>query len=470
MFFSLFLIALKQSNVKASVTGYFVKFESFGYEANGQYTLTVLKSTQPIIFGVLPQSEFNNLKDIGDKQHIYCPFNVSESETKPESISSVQLYFEEDSKPLTLSGNVNEKGVYAFFLYSCGSSKYTMHYSIELSNPNTKLDTREYPSKIENPIAVVAFAILLILWLINWFMNCRLKIFLHYILTAVYILSVLAVISRYIVLLYASSHHKKRSIESLFIVFDLFYLLCLFVFVLLAAKGWCIVRESIKFTELLIAFICTLAFLILQTINNYLSFGKYDFIVIVLMLIALIIYVQQLISAINSATLHIRAHLLAITNAGIDARTTPIWQKYLMYQMLQWTIIVFCLILIARIIVIYFLSELIWLSTFMSDLQNLVMLILLGINFRLRGPDASNGYAMIEDQDMSTYGPTEVILSDIENIGVNEMQLGGKQWESGMPLPGPPHLVETPKIVTLESPDGTREIAISPGSYDEPTA
>lgn len=469
MFFSLFLIALKQSNVKASVTGTFVRLESFGYEVNGQYSLSILQSSQPIIFGVLTKSQYDKLSNIGDEQGKYCPSNVSDPESTPEAeISSIQLYFQEGSEPMTLSGKVKEKGVYYFFLYSCGSSKYNMRFSIELSNPNSKLDTREYPSKIEDPVAIAAFAILLILWVINWVMNCRLKIFLHFLLSAVFILALLAVISRYVVLLYSAQHHKKRSVETLFIIFDLFYMLCLFVFVLLAAKGWCIVRESIKFTELLIAIICTLAFLILQTINNYVSFGKYDFIVIILMLVALIVYVQQLISAINNATLHIRAHLLAITNVGIDARTTPIWQKFLMYQMLQWTIIVFCLILIVRIIVVYFLSDLIWLPVFLGDVQNLVMLILLGINFRLRGPAASNGYAMIEDQDMSSYGPTEVIMSDIENMGINEMQMGGKQWESGMPLPGPPHLVETPKIVTLESPDGTREIAISPGSYDEP--
>lgn len=468
MIFSLFLIALKQTNVKATVSASFVKVESFGYEANGQYSFTVLESSQPIIFGILSKSDFNKINDIDKEQSQYCFVNESSSDLPEAEISPIQHIFYVGSKPFTLSGTVQEKGVYNLFLYSCGDSKYTMRYSIELSNPNTKLDTREYPSKIEDPVAVGLFLVLLVLWIINWGMNCRLKIFLHYLLTAVFILASLAVISRYIVLLYSAKNHKKRSVETLFIVFDVLYMFCLFVFVLLAAKGWCIVRESIKFTELLIAIICTLAFLILQTINNYLSFGKYDFIVIILMLIALIVYVQQLISAINSATLHIRAHLLAITNVGIDARTTPIWQKFLMYQMLQWTIIVFCLILIVRIIIIYFLEDLIWLPVFLSDVQNLVMLILLGINFRLRGPDASNGYAMIEDQDMSTYGPTEVILSDIENMGVNELQMGGTQWQSGMPLPGPPHLVETPKIVTLESPDGTREIAISPGSYDEP--
>lgn len=469
MIFYLFLIALKQTNVKASVTGNFVKLESFGYEANGQYSLSVYQSSQPMIFGVITKSQFEKYKDIGKEQSKYCPVNLSDPESTPEAmISDVQHLLNEGDESFTLSGNVKEKGIYNFFLYSCGDSKYTMRFSIELSNPNSKLDTREYPSKIEDPIALAVFVILLILWVINWSMNCRLRIFLHYLLTAVFILAALAVISRYIVLLYSDKNHKNRSIESLFIVFDVFYMFCLFVFVLLAAKGWCIVRESIKFTELLIAIICTLAFLILQTISNYVSFGKYDFIVIILMLIALIVYVQQLISAINSATLHIRAHLLAITNVGIDARTTPIWQKFLMYQMLQWTIIVFCLILIVRIIIIYFLEDLIWLPVFLSDVQNIVMLILLGINFRLRGPDASNGYAMIEDQEMSTYGPTEVILSDIENMGVNELQMGGTQWQSGMPLPGPPHLVETPKIVTLESPDGTREIAISPGSYDEP--
>ena len=350
MIFYLFLIALKQTNVKASVTGNFVKLESFGYEANGQYSFSVYQSSQPLFFGVITKSQFEKYKDIGTEQSKYCPVNLSDPESTPEAmISDVQHLFNEGDEPFTLTGNVKEKGIYNFFLYSCGDSKYTMRFSIELSNPNSKLDTREYPSKIEDPIALAVFVILLILWIINWSMNCRLRIFLHYLLTAVFILSALAVISRYIVLLYSDKNHKNRSIESLFIVFDVLYMFCLFVFVLLAAKGWCIVRESIKFTELLIAIICTLAFLILQTINNYVSFGKYDFIVIILMLIALIVYVQQLISAINSATLHIRAHLLAITNVGIDARTTPIWQKFLMYQMLQWTSIVFCLILIVRI-------------------------------------------------------------------------------------------------------------------------
>ncbi|OHT07255.1 hypothetical protein TRFO_24664 [Tritrichomonas foetus] len=461
MFFTLFLIFERYSNIKASIISQYVAIESFGFEAGGDYSFSISESSQPIIFGVLSKENYTKFKDDESKTpEKYCPVNGN---TNYDNISSIQQFFNVSDPTKTISGEVPTKGIYYFFSYGCIDSKYNIKYSYEFSNPKTKLDYRDYPSMIEYPIAIVIFAGLLIVWLINWFMNFRLKIYIHFILTAVFALALISSCARYGAISYASKNHNNRAVESAFIVFDLLYSVTLFIFVLLAAKGWCIIRETIRFSELILAISFTVIYLILQTISTYVSFGKYDIIVIILMLIAICLYVHQLISAINSASLHIRAHLLAIQNAGIDAKTTPVWQKNLMYNMLQWSIIVFLILIIIHIVIVYFFPNYGWVDGFIYDIQNIVCLILLGINFRLRGPDAANGYTMIEEPD----GTNEFAMSDIERIDVNsaEFQQGGKQWESGMPLPAPPQVVETPSIVTIESPDGTTDIIIQPGKY-----
>lgn len=468
MLFSIFLLAYKYT-YRASINGEFVGVENFGFQANGTYSFSVKDSTQPIIFGILPNSQYKSISKANPSKEDYCPSNLSDPTSKPKVDFSPSQILLLEGEEKTLRGQVDTESVYVFFYFSCGSSKYSATYSAEFSNPNTKLDTREFPLLILDPISIGIYAVLLTLWLINWIMNCRLKIYIHFILSAVFILATLTSAARYGVLMDSAKHHTRMSVQWIFILFNLLFLFGIFLFILLASKGWCIIRESIKFTELILAIVFTLLFLILQTINDYGRIGKYDFIIVLFMILFLVLYVWQLISSLNSATLHIRAHLLAIGNAGIDARTTPIWQKYLMYQFLQWTIIVLCLLLIVYIIVTYIFEDLIWLSTLLADVQNIVVLILLGINFRLRSKDAQNGYQMIEEPLEEQFDTSQFALQDIENMNIDDLQTGGKTWESGMPLPRPPQIIETPAIVTLESPDGTTEIAIQRGTYEEPS-
>ena len=456
---SLFLLSLRSSTLYSKLSTPFVSLVDFGFEAGGNYQINIFHSSKPIIFGLINDDQYDAIENEAAKfdKEEYC------GEAPTTNFSVIQHYVPANSALVSITGTIQTKNVYHLFVFNCEDDKFNVKYSYSFSNPNSKLDYREYPSLIEYPVAIAIYCILMILWIINWIINKRLKIYIHFILSAAFILAFISSIARYGALKYADANHYSIGIQSIFIVIDLLFSIGLFIFIVLASKGWCIVRETIKFSELILAIVFTVGYLICQTVYAYTSFGTYDLIVILLMIIFIALYVWQLISAINSATLHIRAHLLAIQNAGIDAKTTPIWQKNIMYNMLQWSIIVFLFLIIIHIFVDYFLSNVQWVDGFLYDIQNITILVLLGINFRLRGPDAENGYTMIQENDEFN----EFMLSDIEGINLNsrEFQTGGTPWQSGMKLPGQPQIVQTPSIATLETPDGTSDIIIQPGSY-----
>jgi hypothetical protein len=111
--------------------------------------------------------------------------------------------------------------------------------------------------------------------------------------------------------------------------------------VLLIAKGWCIVRDSISLKEIVRSMIFSLCFIFFRILLDVVNDKVWGSVLIVLSGVSMVLFMRELIVGSREATMHILAHMLAISNEGINPRTTPIYQKHRLYRKFQLVLVLF---------------------------------------------------------------------------------------------------------------------------------
>ena len=116
----------------------------------------------------------------------------------------------------------------------------------------------------------------------------------------------------------------------------------------------------------------------------------------------------------------------------------------------------YLLLVLARLITLYFASSLLWLDAMMEDIADITVLIALAIIYRLRGGNA-DGYSLLDEMDNG------LMLSDIETSEIpRSFNRGGRKWEDGMTLPYATPVLSNVSQVVLDSPDGVSNIEVKP--------
>jgi hypothetical protein len=215
----------------------------------------------------------------------------------------------------------------------------------------------------------------------------------------------------------------------------------LYATLLLIAKGWCIVRDSLSPREFLLAMLYSAAFIVFR----FCRFFFYDSVVIIvcllISLLALLLLLRELVAGIADTSKSIMAHMLAIANRGINPQTTPIYHKYRVYVYFQWVVIVaavgvslyFCLHLFVDFP--YILEEA------LSDGIVIVVVAALCFIFRLRRARAGT-YLRREDEEEAAARDGGIALEDLNGVDVNADKMRrGTEWRVGMKLPAQPQIV-----------------------------
>ncbi|KAH0788783.1 hypothetical protein GPJ56_007465 [Histomonas meleagridis] len=429
---------------------------------SGKYDIDVSHvSRVPIVFGLVNQSRYSQILSLpGLDADDFCYRNYT--------FSKIQARVDGNGS-YCLNGTIESEGVYAIFYYICpkqgDNRKVSLYLNLDFSNPGSTLDYRKKPLLYILPIFLVLFVAVLVVWLVNWFMNFGSKIYIHYFFTGCFALCVVSKLINTIGIYHEKSHHNSTGMTTASIIFQLFFQIALFLDIILAAKGWCIIRSSIKFSSLALSLLYTALMLVFYTFLSYTSFGNWDILIVLGLVVFLALYFRDLAKSISNSSLRILAHLLSITNRGINPKTTPVWQKHKMYHQLQITFVVYSILIVVKIFTLFFADYYLWVDQTMSNLSDLVIVAMICYIFLLRKENA-NGYTMIFDDENAADNGNEYALQDLEGVNFNSEQFskGGITWTPGMELPSQPRVVETPSVITLESPDGTAEVEVQPGN------
>jgi hypothetical protein len=209
-----------------------------------------------------------------------------------------------------------------------------------------------------------------------------------------------------------------------------------------------------KLSELARAIALAITFLVLQTVIDNVSLSRWLTVALIfVVLLALLLYCRELMKSIDLAEMYIMAHLLMISNAGIDPETTPVWHKRKMFERLQICVIGYAVTILVQLAVEIFVPGVEWVHRMMQDISELAILIGLGIVYKLRGGNRQ-GFTLIEDVEDG------LMLADIELVDTPQpLRKGGRKWEQGMILPPPPGTSQANASLTLEAPDGVFELS-----------
>jgi hypothetical protein len=148
--------------------------------------------------------------------------------------------------------------------------------------------------------------------------------------------------------------------------------------------------------------------------------------------------------------------MIAISNRGINPKTTPIYRKYRLYTKFQWVLIGGSILMLLYYCVGLFAVLPFTVDEGLSD--GIVLLVLAGLCylFQLRGSGQTT-YLRVEGDDLSAAGGT-VLLSDLDDVNIDSERLNhGKEWNERMSLPPQPEIISNTEII-LASPDGVKTL------------
>jgi len=430
---------------------------SYGFKVGGRFEIYVNKSNaNEIRIGWLTEDQNDFLRRINGIQDSICNRSY---------ISGINTTFTWNSTTLqetrSFSQQINESGIYYLYYLSCITNQYYFDINVFATNPDSLLDSRwDVYFQIVHYF-VIALFLVVVFWIGNWFMHFSAQIGLHYFFTSSFIFIFLKRLFKYYYLQQQKTNDSVTVLTILFIIFSICADVSLYTALLLAAKGWCIIRDSIKLCDIFLCLIYSAVFITITYVTEYFHISSdLQLFLMLIQFVSLALYIKELIMSIEDASFHILAHLLSISNSGVDPESTPIYRKHMMYQHFQWTVITYCCLILISLMVSMFVEPGFSTSEIMSIIIDIVLLVLIIIIFRIREKDA-NGYMMFGE------GNQEFTLTDLEGISVdgNEIRRGDTKWNEGMDLPGSPSVVASPSVATIESPDGTEVVTIKQGSY-----
>ncbi|EAX94283.1 hypothetical protein TVAG_057840 [Trichomonas vaginalis G3] len=437
---------------EVKTTSYFQGIISFGFKENATYSVNVSTNATKLIVGWMSKSEWKN----ATAMRINTSANNFVENYNLSKIYQIQS-FDNTNPYLLLAGNISVKDAYYLYVFAFDDKYNFVKIEYNLTNPNGLLDFRYENLLITAPVMAAISGILLAFWLINWLRNFNVQIYIHYVFTAVFILTFANNVA-YVISVARNNVSETNIFPFIILFFSHAFKEIIFSFaIVLAASGWCILVDSIKIYELIICIVLSSAYIGAKLVQEYCNFeGVARIITDVIFFISLSAYSIKLIIYTQQASLMIWAHMIAIRNAGIDPTTTPVQKKHAMYISFEIALIVYTISILVKFCVVEF-GPVGWLNTFVDQALDQVISFMLAWIFRIRDRE-NNGYSAIEE---SMEHVDDMQLSEIEAATNNEADLhNGIEWRPGMQLPGRPNIITQPsqQQITLESPDGEQNL------------
>lgn len=437
--------------------------ESFGFEVGGTYSLTATNIQIPkLMMGLITDTEYAKLDVLSLK-----PSNCTEDDHPTISNISQIFNIENKSQIIQLTGTIDKKDVYNIFFYGCYNKSFSLSYDHFMKNPNSYIDYRYTPLFTMEPVVLGIMVLIFVIWLVNWFMNFSVQIYIHYMFTGTFGAFILSAIGYLAFIFIAKNYQTPIFGYIIFFSAAIVKYIVLLATILMASKGWCILVDTVRYCEFATSFIYSACAIVAFTIVAYTNFTLLvQSIIIIIGLIFFILYMYSLITSINKLNLMILAHMMVIQQYGIDPTTTPLQQKKRMYRLFNILLLSVTVLILIYLVVSMFVDTTFWIADSMKSVIEIYFMLGILFIFHIRSTD-SDGYTKINDsQDPGE----EFALADIEAAqqGDGPITPGkGIQWKPGMRLPTKPQIVETPKQISLETPDGVEEIEIAPGSYND---
>jgi len=435
---------------------------TFGFEAGGSFNYTILTTTATsLLIGWVNMTEYDKLIEHQKSKPLY---DVCLQTSAFDRNSKMLNELSPNGANSSFIGTIDTKGVYYAYFLGCTKTSFSITFEVFARNPNTLLDYRWDPFFQISYFCIGAFVVVVIVWLYNWFTHFNIQVTIHHLFLITVTLTLGKKITRHF------SMNKMKSVDGFtleYLIDSIVFSLYDFVFysaLVLASKGYNIVKNDIETKEKIKCYVYGLLFVIIQGVMYNVDSASP---IVVLMLFAffglVFFYIREVLKSIENATNYILAHLISIANSGIDPKSTPIYHKYKIYESFKFAVALFFSLQILDLFLFGFSFIQFWASELSTDIIELIFVIMLYTTFRLSNNE-TNGYLLIETINNDSY-----CLKDIQGISVDgiETRKGSVKWHEGMVLPGPPTLIKSPVALSIDDQEeDTEEVSIKPDKND----
>lgn len=418
----------------------------FHFKSNGKYSIEIDTSNlyqfpTEIDFFVCKKGEF---RKFFKKNHYNCSI-----------YKNIQIISNES--PYQLTGTIPQKGSYQLLIYSIRNVNNSL-ISISLRNPNSYLDSYKIPCLYWEPLCLCIILLFVIFWFINSLLyRCgNLKLCeqnFHSVLTKSYFIIILTSIFLICELWRTDRQDKPQPFRNLTIASLFFQYLIVSYSILLSSNGLSIITDQLKFRVKMVSFVFSFLVSLPPILIEYTNVSKsnWRYFFIILEIFSFIIFYSLMFNFSDDSKTEIAAHLYVIGKKGIHPITTPIYKKYVLFKDVYG-----CLKLITLTTAFFALIFLIFNCPFVvrlivHDIIIIMYVISLGCYYRYR-KGMKKGYMKVDDID-DGQEPIEISWSDATKINLRTFKMRGEnnnnntekvEWETGMPLPPPPVLVDEP--------------------------
>ncbi|OHS93563.1 hypothetical protein TRFO_40194 [Tritrichomonas foetus] len=443
MFLSILCLLLFRQQKSISKTSPVLFLEDFGFQKNGIFTINISSSKHKQIYIAVANSyETSTIMAITMGTETYDCSTIS------------RLFQVNYSKTLTLNdgfGSYSEiigyKSYYTPIFISCDNSGSYYQFSLSFLNPNSHLDYRIIPCIYTKPVSSSLFGLLLVVWLINWLCNFTLKNSLHTYLTITFVFTLLSSIISFFEIYHNHRSDDYSTLTPVSMVFRAIQEVCLLSAMMMAAKGWCIIIDTVNWVGIFLSIVYSLIFIVPMLLIDYMYYSLYVQIGLLFVgFCGAMLYYHELVKSIREALHVVVAHLLVISQSGINPETTPIYAKCRMFRTISMAVLFYFVLLMFKTIFGKTLIIPYWIIILIYDIVTLALMTTAAWIFRLK-KTTRNGYMMVADGENV---PTELNLEDIANLNANsdEVRQGTAVWQEGMVLPPQPIIIRASRHET----------------------
>jgi hypothetical protein len=285
------------------------------------------------------------------------------------------------------------------------------------------------------------FGLLFLAWVAISIVRCRKFLGIHFCFVLILAAYIIYLVINEVALQRGQTSDDYRGWWIGLIVFDCIHKLVLFSTLIIASSGWCLLHVKLTPWHLLHSIGSFAVFVAMTAVLDYVELGLWQILVIIVQVAAIMWALRNIYANTEQAMHQVAAHLLVITNTGIDPTTTPIYTKQRLYQFMLWGLGIAVLVFLFTNILFASLSAVNWVIGLGNNIIQLI--ILSGVLFIHRPRGKKIDRYMQADEEIEGVGRDEVLLDDLDSFSVTANRTGLKQWDDGTQLPPEPIVVSS---------------------------
>lgn len=420
-----------RAEITGKSTGQAFKHKDFGFKKNGTFSIEFKNTTSEKIFiGMLNENESKNIG-------VNTISKLNPCIQHKLSISAINNTVIINDGGGIFCGKIPMDNVYTPFIMVCTPEETEYSIIFTYKNGKSLIDTRWQSAFIALPIVGCVLLIILVLAIFNQARFWKGVNKMHIFLDVVILVGLGSIVLNYFHLKQMEKTDNTYVFSIIRTILEVAFYIVIFVFLLLLANGWTVINKELSILEFIEIFAYTILFIIVFVIHNYVETLTFGIILFFAFIVLLALLWWTLLSVMRSVDRIIRAHMLVISRASINPKTTPVYIKHVAYMVFIQMLVAYFSLWIALLSLELASVLRFWLQeTLEWSLNSLILAASLYL-FRVRFYNV-NGYTALEqsaDQVALDEIPKSASLYDQENGDLVD-------WEAGMLLPAEPIVVE----------------------------